>query len=281
MADDENSQRDELDAALTARLRAVRPSSASPTPAPTSPPTTSSCATSTARWTTPSASRSRRGSPTTPAPPRASPSSPRRSPKAAGARRQGRSGRPPRRQSRLALRLPPLRRRPQLLARHGSAARPRAGDGRPLERAARSRKASSSSSRTTRSSRARSTRGSRSSRSRSQGRSTCELDVTQAGAPLEGVRVKLLRDGQPVDSAPTEKGRCTFSALSAARYELEIRKGGTEVGRMVLDIRGDGIAYSGTLAAHSLVKPRRQPGSTDSACRGVSTASALPAEEFM
>ena len=69
-----------------------------------------------------------------------------------------------------------------------------------------------------------------------------QLEVTQAGAPLEGVRVKLLRDGRPVDSAPTEQGRCTFSALPAARYELEIRKGGTEVGRMVLDIRGDGIA---------------------------------------
>ena len=69
-----------------------------------------------------------------------------------------------------------------------------------------------------------------------------QLEVTQAGAPLEGVRVKLLRDGRPVGSAPTEKGRCTFSALPAARYELEIRKGGTEVGRMVLDIRGDGTA---------------------------------------
>ena len=69
-----------------------------------------------------------------------------------------------------------------------------------------------------------------------------QLEITQSGAPLEGVRVKLLRDGRPVDSAPTEKGRCTFSALTAARYEFEIRKGGTEVGRMVLDIRGDGIA---------------------------------------
>ncbi len=69
-----------------------------------------------------------------------------------------------------------------------------------------------------------------------------QLEVTQAGVPLEGVRVKLLRDGRPVGSAPTEKGRCTFSALTAARYELEIRKGGTEVGRMVLDIRGDGTA---------------------------------------
>ena len=69
-----------------------------------------------------------------------------------------------------------------------------------------------------------------------------QLEVTQGGAPLEGVRVKLLRDGRPVDSAPTEQGRCTFSALTAARYELEIRKGGTEVGRMVLDIRGDGVA---------------------------------------
>ena len=69
-----------------------------------------------------------------------------------------------------------------------------------------------------------------------------QLEVTQAGAPLDGVRVKLLRDGRPVDSAPTEKGRCHFSSLPAARYELEIRKGGTEVGRMVLDIRGDGTA---------------------------------------
>ena len=69
-----------------------------------------------------------------------------------------------------------------------------------------------------------------------------QLEITQAGAPLEGVRVKLLRDGRPVDSAPTENGRCTFGALSAARYELEIRKGGTEVGRMVLDIRGDRVA---------------------------------------
>lgn len=69
-----------------------------------------------------------------------------------------------------------------------------------------------------------------------------QLEITQRGAPLEGVRVKLLRDGRPVDSSPTENGRCTFSALAAARYELEIRKGGTEVGRMVLDIRGDGIA---------------------------------------
>jgi len=69
-----------------------------------------------------------------------------------------------------------------------------------------------------------------------------QIEVTQSGAPLDGVRVKLLRDGQPVGSAPTEKGRCTFSALTAARYEFEIRKGGTEVGRMVLDIRGDGTA---------------------------------------
>jgi hypothetical protein len=66
-----------------------------------------------------------------------------------------------------------------------------------------------------------------------------QLEITRSGTPLDGVRVKLLRDGSPVDSAPTEQGRCTFSALGAARYELEIRKGGTEVGRMVLDIRSD------------------------------------------
>jgi hypothetical protein len=69
-----------------------------------------------------------------------------------------------------------------------------------------------------------------------------QLEITQAGVPLEGVRVKLLRDGRPIDSTPTEAGKCTFSALPAARYEFEIRKAGIEVGRMVLDIRGDGIA---------------------------------------
>jgi hypothetical protein len=69
-----------------------------------------------------------------------------------------------------------------------------------------------------------------------------QLAVSQHGAPLDGVRIKLLRDGRPVDSAPTERGRCVFSALKPARYELEIRKGGTEVGRFVLDIRGDGVA---------------------------------------
>jgi hypothetical protein len=66
-----------------------------------------------------------------------------------------------------------------------------------------------------------------------------QLLITRQGAPLEGVRVKLLRDGRPIDSAPTDHGRCTFTALRPARYELEIRKGGTEVGRMILDVRGD------------------------------------------
>jgi hypothetical protein len=69
-----------------------------------------------------------------------------------------------------------------------------------------------------------------------------QIAVKQHGAPLDGVRVKLLREGRPVDSAPTEHGRCTFAGLRAARYELEIRKGGTEVGRFILDIRGDGVA---------------------------------------
>jgi hypothetical protein len=67
-----------------------------------------------------------------------------------------------------------------------------------------------------------------------------QIEVTKEGVPLEGVRVKLLRDGRPVDSSPTEKGRCTFHALAPARYEFEIRKGGAEVGRMVLDVRNDG-----------------------------------------
>jgi hypothetical protein len=66
-----------------------------------------------------------------------------------------------------------------------------------------------------------------------------QIAITRQGAPLDGVRVKLLRDGRPIDSAPADHGRCTFTSLRAARYELEIRKGGTEVGRMTLDIRDD------------------------------------------
>jgi hypothetical protein len=66
-----------------------------------------------------------------------------------------------------------------------------------------------------------------------------QLQVTRPGAALEGIRVKLLRDGRPIDSTPTEHGRCTFTGLQPARYELEIRKGGTEVGRLILDVRGD------------------------------------------
>lgn len=64
-----------------------------------------------------------------------------------------------------------------------------------------------------------------------------QLQVTRPGAALEGIRVKLLRDGRPIDSTPAEQGRCTFTGLQPARYELEIRKGGTEVGRMILDVR--------------------------------------------
>ncbi len=66
-----------------------------------------------------------------------------------------------------------------------------------------------------------------------------QIAITRQGAPLDGVRVKLLRDGRPIDSSPTDHGRCTFTALRAAHYELEIRKGGTEVGRLTLDIRDD------------------------------------------
>jgi hypothetical protein len=66
-----------------------------------------------------------------------------------------------------------------------------------------------------------------------------QIAITRQGVPLDGVRVKLLRDGRPIDSAPADHGRCTFTALHAARYELEIRKGGTEVGRLTLDIRDD------------------------------------------
>jgi hypothetical protein len=58
------------------------------------------------------------------------------------------------------------------------------------------------------------------------------------GQPAEGIRCKLLRDGRPIDSRELEGEGCTFAHLNAARYEVELRKGGVEVGRVLLDLRG-------------------------------------------
>ena len=216
MADDETSQRDELDAALTARLRAVRPSMPlSPTPASTSRRTTSSCATSTARWTTASASvRGASGR----SPERRRPRRHRR--RGAGRRwlgpaGQAGAGRPARRTARLALRLPLQRGRPQLLARHRPAARPRASDGGAVD--CRSGAPAEPQSFFEFVSQYPFESGEVDARLAlepvARQAIDVQLEVTQGGAPLEGVRVKLLRDGRPVDSAPTEKGRCTFSGL--------------------------------------------------------------------
>ncbi len=54
----------------------------------------------------------------------------------------------------------------------------------------------------------------------------------------EGVRCKLLRDGRPIDSREIEEHGCTFSRLGPGRYDIELRKGGIEIGRMQIDLRG-------------------------------------------
>ncbi len=71
---------------------------------------------------------------------------------------------------------------------------------------------------------------------------TAHVDVIvrigSGGHPATGVRVKLLRDGLPVDSREIEEAGCTFAHLDPACYELELRKGGVEVGKLMLDLRG-------------------------------------------
>jgi hypothetical protein len=64
------------------------------------------------------------------------------------------------------------------------------------------------------------------------------VHVGAAGAPAEGIRCKLLRDGRPIDSREVEGDGCTFAHLGPARYDVELRKGGVEVGRLLLDLRG-------------------------------------------
>lgn len=58
------------------------------------------------------------------------------------------------------------------------------------------------------------------------------------GGPIEGIRCKLLRDGRPIDSREVETVGCTFSHLGPARYDIELRKGGVEIGRVLFDLRG-------------------------------------------
>jgi hypothetical protein len=64
------------------------------------------------------------------------------------------------------------------------------------------------------------------------------VHVDGAGQPLEGVRCKLLRDGRPIDSREVEAVGCTFTRLIPARYDVELRKGGVEIGRVLFDLRG-------------------------------------------
>jgi hypothetical protein len=64
------------------------------------------------------------------------------------------------------------------------------------------------------------------------------VHVDGVGQPLEGLRCKLLRDGRPIDSREVEAVGCTFTRLIPARYDLELRKGGVEIGRVLFDLRG-------------------------------------------
>ena len=64
------------------------------------------------------------------------------------------------------------------------------------------------------------------------------VHVGMDGRATPGVRAKLLREGRPVDSREIEEQGCTFARLDPARYALELRKGGVEVGTLMFDLRG-------------------------------------------
>lgn len=62
------------------------------------------------------------------------------------------------------------------------------------------------------------------------------LHLTDGGVPVEGARVNLRRSGKTIDSAVTEGGACTFRGLPAARYQLDVRRGTDEVGSLHVDV---------------------------------------------
>jgi hypothetical protein len=63
-----------------------------------------------------------------------------------------------------------------------------------------------------------------------------EVRLSEAGAPLTQARVTLRREGQTLDSIPTDAaGSALFTGLAVERYELELRRSGGVVGVMVLE----------------------------------------------
>ncbi len=64
------------------------------------------------------------------------------------------------------------------------------------------------------------------------------VHVGAGGSHADGIRCKLIRDGRPIDSREVEGNGCTFARLGPARYDVELRKGGVEVGRLLFDLRG-------------------------------------------
>ena len=64
------------------------------------------------------------------------------------------------------------------------------------------------------------------------------VHVGAESSAAAGVRCKLLRDGRAIDSREMEERGCTFARLGPGRYDIELRKGGIEIGRLQLDLRG-------------------------------------------
>ncbi len=63
-----------------------------------------------------------------------------------------------------------------------------------------------------------------------------QLTLSERDQPVEGARVTLRQAGRTVDSASTEGGRCSFAGLTPARYQIDVRRGGDEVGTLHVDV---------------------------------------------
>lgn len=73
-----------------------------------------------------------------------------------------------------------------------------------------------------------------------QGEVTVKLIEKEKNRPARGLRVSLFEKGSELESAMLEDGAAVFENIAFGRYRLEITKVGEPVGKITLEMKGDG-----------------------------------------
>jgi hypothetical protein len=74
----------------------------------------------------------------------------------------------------------------------------------------------------------------------SSGEITLRLSEKGAAGPLKGVRVSLFDRDRELESSLLEGGETVFENVKFGEYRIEISKVGEPVGRVTLEMKGDG-----------------------------------------